>query len=428
MKEKKGNLLRDDFRSALIEKLIDVLSRTKLDNNFFLDSAAFYDLADFDKKFAKKPIGELIQSYVSDSPIMDFLFEVLSEEIQQTRKYDSNVESLPLTEIEEYRDLSSLVERLVKDFESLPRSYKLFIKLPTWGLKDVLETERFELSTALSLISPSQEFSSTFPPPIYAPRRRPKFSFFFSSKEREQRLDWEDYYIYCEIAVQGFIGIYEDTSPLKRASFLVRAFCGLCLVLQLFETGYTVYPAEDVYLKVYEKIGDKWNTKKPRLLPTEFVQGLEKLSLHESFSPYQGILKRPKMILATLKKLFSNEQENEKLLRAAQWYFDSYCGDNELFSFVKATICLELLLGEKKLSEKTGVVELLRTRCAYLIGLSQKDREQIEQDFTEIYTTRSNIVHNGKDKLTKLEKTSLYKLRRLCARVIKKEIQLTLSS
>lgn len=414
--------IRDDLRPALIGKLTDILGRISLSNNFFIDSTPFRELADIDERFAKKQNGRRSQDYVSERPLEDFMFEFLSEEIQSTRTYDSDAEELPLSKIEEYRDLPSVAERLVSEFESLPRHYKLFIRLPVWGLKEILSAERVELSDSLSLINPGQEFTATFTPPIYRPRRRNPFSFLFSLEAREPRLDWQSYYVYCEINVEGFVGIYEDTTPIKSADFLVRALCGLGLVLQLFEMNYSP-TLDDVYLKIYESNGDKWDAKKARLLSTELAQGLEKLSLQGPFTP--TITPRQRYALNEIKRLFSNEQKYEKLLRAARWYFDSYCGDNELLAFVKATICLEMLLGEKKLSEKTGVMELIRTRCAYLIGLDHTDREQIEKDFTEIYKTRSNIVHNGQDRLTKPEKESLYKLRWLCYRVIKKEIDLT---
>ncbi|HEX8774905.1 MAG TPA: hypothetical protein VF735_15130 [Pyrinomonadaceae bacterium] len=422
MTEKKAKPLRDDFRPALIDKLTDVLTRTKINNNLFIEYKTFNELADLDLQLAKKPIGKLSKDYVTDSPLVDFLFEVLAEEIHGSRKYDSQVEPILLTEIEKYKDPHSLADRLVKDFESLPREYKLYIKLPIFFFKEILGTERFELSSALSLVYPSEEFKSSFPPPIYEPRRRRSFSLFSFAKETEQRLDW-DYRVYCEVSIQGFIGIYEDTSPIKRCSFLVRAFCGLSLALQLFETDFT-FLAEDAYLKIYEKNENKWNAKKTRVLPTEFAQGLDKLRLQESFIPKEIINKRPQFILSVLKKLFSNEQENERILRAAQWYFDSYCGDNELLSFVKSTICLEILLGDKKVSDLIGIMELLRNRCAYLIGSNQIEREQILKDFNEIYRTRSEIVHNGQNRLTKLERESLFKLRQLCARVIRKETQL----
>jgi hypothetical protein len=414
--------IKPDVRLPLIEKLTDILSRVEIENNRFINYKIFYELTDLEETLEKKESGKLSKRFVTDSPLIDFFLEELSEEIQRTRKFDSTIQRYPLTQIEEYKNPSSLAERLVRDFESLPREYKIFIKLPVYGFVNILGTDRFELSNALNLVIPNDEFEATFKAPVYEPRRR-TFSLFAKSPQ-EQTLYWEPYYVYSEITQQGFIGIYEDTAPLKRASYLVRALCGLGLALGLFGTGFSI-SIEDTYLSVYQKAGDEWASKKIRPLPTEFVQGLEKLNLAAAYEQTPGkISMRPTLILATLKKLFSDEEENEKLLRAAQWYFDSYCGDNELLSFVKAAICLEMLLGDKSESAKMGVMELLRNRCAYFIGSTRKEREQIIKDFNEIYSTRSDIVHNGQNILTKRERISLYKLRSLCARVINKEARI----
>ena len=57
-----------------------------------------------------------------------------------------------------------------------------------------------------------------------------------------------------------------------------------------------------------------------------------------------------------------------RIVRASQWFFDSHTGQDELLSFVQSMVVLEILLGEKRPSEEIGLSELLRNRCAYLIG------------------------------------------------------------
>lgn len=67
----------------------------------------------------------------------------------------------------------------------------------------------------------------------------------------------------------------------------------------------------------------------------------------------------------------------KKLRNACCWLFDSYCGENELLSFVQATITLEILLGDKSESDKVGLGSLLKNRCAYLLGKTSKERNII---------------------------------------------------
>ena len=76
-----------------------------------------------------------------------------------------------------------------------------------------------------------------------------------------------------------------------------------------------------------------------------------------------------KYILPSIKTVFSNPEKAKRILLGAQWLFDSYCGRNELLSFIQVIIVLEILLGGVKTnSHGIGLGKLLGNRCAYLIG------------------------------------------------------------
>ena len=87
-------------------------------------------------------------------------------------------------------------------------------------------------------------------------------------------------------------------------------------------------------------------------------------------------------------------------------------------------IVLEILLGEEDRSDEIGLGELLRNRCAYLIGKTHKQRSEILRDFNRIYAVRSLIVHRGKSRLTPDERSLFHKLRWMCRRVIEEELTL----
>ena len=73
---------------------------------------------------------------------------------------------------------------------------------------------------------------------------------------------------------------------------------------------------------------------------------------------------------------------------------------------------------------KSGLGELLRNRCAYLIGTTHDQRKEILDEFKEIYDVRSKIVHRGKARLNLHERTLFSKLQWVCRRVIQEEIKL----
>ena len=122
--------------------------------------------------------------------------------------------------------------------------------------------------------------------------------------------------------------------------------------------------------------------------------------------------------------VFSAVPSPRRILLAAQWLFDSYGGTDEMLSFVQAAVVLEILLGDKAVSDVVGLGELLRNRCAYLISRSQVQREEILSEFPRIYAVRSKIVHEGKKRLNQEEWRLFSRLRWMFARVIQSEVQL----
>lgn len=350
-------------------------------------------------------------------------FELLTERLQQNRKYDSEVDKVLLTTFNEFSETTSLTEDLIQDFESLPQDYKCFVALPLFNLKEAAGEQQHEFSDALSLIFTDEQHNLKFPAPSFSPTTK-KFSLFaFGRRDQDHKLDWVDYFPYLEVTVSGFIGIWEETSPLKKVSLLIRSFCGLALALRLFELSFPTWPSE-AYMAVYAKLKDGWTAKKTRTLSTELVQGIDRLRLHTRFADDMVSKRELQIVFAELRRVFQKEQENQDLLLAARWYFDSFCGDSELLAFIKATICLEILLGDKKLTDIVGLGKLMSNRCAYLISTSQRERDEVLNDFDKIYATRSRIVHSGKDRLTNTERDDLSNLRWLCSRVLRKEIKL----
>ena len=93
-------------------------------------------------------------------------------------------------------------------------------------------------------------------------------------------------------------------------------------------------------------------------------------------------------------------------------------------SFVQSMVVLEILLGDEETSDEIGLGELLRNRCAYLIGKSHQQRSDRLREFKEIYRVRSQIVHSGKSRLTPHERVLFDTLRWMCRRVIHEELSL----
>ena len=87
-------------------------------------------------------------------------------------------------------------------------------------------------------------------------------------------------------------------------------------------------------------------------------------------------------------------------------------------------VAMEILLSVESMSGVIGIQETLANRCAYLIGNSYSQRENILKDFKRIYDIRSDIIHEGKSRLSYEEQRMFERLRWMCRRVIHEELKL----
>jgi hypothetical protein len=99
--------------------------------------------------------------------------------------------------------------------------------------------------------------------------------------------------------------------------------------------------------------------------------------------------------------------KSKPIILASQWLFDSHTGHDEL-SYVQAMVVLEILLGDKAMSDEIGLGRLLGNRCAYLIGVNHEQRSELLRRFSDIYAVRSEIVHRGKHRLNVKERGLLH--------------------
>jgi hypothetical protein len=89
--------------------------------------------------------------------------------------------------------------------------------------------------------------------------------------------------------------------------------------------------------------------------------------------------------LHEIRAVFSSGAKGNPILLAAQWFLESQTGRDELLNYVQAMVVLEILLGDQAMSDDIGVGNLIRNRCAYLIGNTHEQRGRILRNFSEIY-------------------------------------------
>lgn len=373
------------------------------------------------------PVRQQLERYIGELPFTHFATELLSKNLFEKGKYDSSSEPLSLTEIPEHLDPKELANYLVDEFESLPWSYSLTIELGgDIGKLFAKSLPTFAISDFMRLITPNEKFAALFP-----------------LKSGVEAIDtslgggilgflpppkWNPESTYLQVDIEGFIGRYGDSATFEEVLALFKAFCGLGIALRLFKVKY-IYrpiPAKAKFF-VHRKVDGTWSIEKAIELDSSTSDTFNDLildDLNEQLSTEKDKVVWMQKVLEDMACVFRNHHNSQKIILASQWLLDSCSGRNELLSFVQTVVAMEILLGEKAISDLLGLGELLRNRCAYLISGSHKQREEILSDFKKIYELRSCIVHRGKAKLTLNERSLFSKLQWMCRRVIQEEVNL----
>nr|WP_249787819.1 HEPN domain-containing protein [Bradyrhizobium sp. IC3123] len=236
--------------------------------------------------------------------------------------------------------------------------------------------------------------------------------------------------IYLQVDAQGFIGPYGGSQPHLEAIRALRAFSGLGLALGLFEVSSDYLPQSppsDILLH-RQDAGGEFVAVRTISLDDGISRTIKRLRLSGFIDLLGDPKRRSQFVTSTfflIQAALSGGKKADLIFLASQWFFDGHShGSDQLLKFVQTMIVLEILLGDKASSDQTGLNVLLRNRCAYLIGTSQEDRAEVLEWFRKIYDVRSEIVHTGKHALSTSELELFARLRWICRRVIRKEIEL----
>jgi len=424
--------LHQDCKNQLIEKLAKQLGTIDVTNNLFLDvrSTAVAFLGASAPLPKHGSVAKNLESYIGEWPFYNFLHGYLSKELHEQQEYDSSIPVCKLTDIKQYSNIEKTAERLVETFDSLPWEYTFSIKFKPF-LLSIFEgtSNRFQLSDTISLVKPDGQLVEEYPLPP-ANRNMDMALLLLSGKKiyREKSYEeWDRKSVCLQFNTNGFIG-KSSTQTSENVVFALKAFCGLSIALRLIKVEHS-YPlaSPQMYFYIHRNIDGKWVIDDKKDLMEDLSRTISDLVFHDLKGSLDNDIKKKdwmKSCLYKLKKVFSNNEQSERLLLAGQWFFESCTGRNELLSFVQAMVALEILLGDKAASDVVGLNELLGNRCAYLISVNHAQREEILKEFKEIYNIRSEIVHRGKSKLRAKERALLDKLQWYCRRVIEKEIEL----
>lgn len=418
--------LHPECQRRLNEFLVEALPHFEVQHGNLLRSTSFSELnraSDILPKYQKDQAAQ----WISDNPVGDFAHDTLSEKLRSLYSYQKEQPPRPLIELPEFQNVAAEASDLVESFISLPWHYSLFVRLPlnsTDFTAGAFGTKRLPLSDSLAMVQ-GKEISENLYPVIGGEEEPLSLTFFLNYRKGPAR--WRPESFYLQGDVYGFVPEFRSTTPVEDFEFAVRSFAGLGLAVEAFSLKRmpSMVPLE-LEVFVYRESDQGMELRRSHAIRAEYGESLGKLDWADTLKglPTEKAKSFLERRQAYLMVAFNDSPELRRLRRAGQWYFDSLCGANELLSFVQATVALEIVLGEKAVSNIVGLGELMANRCAYLIGKTGRERTEVLQKFRSLYATRSQIVHSGKNRLTGRERADLWELRWMCKRVIQEELEL----
>jgi hypothetical protein len=406
-------------RVRLVKSIRYVLEHTEILNNSTLpgDSARRFEQV----LSALDPTDqEAIRNFISDAPMTEFIYHFMLPKLRHLeRVVDVKV---PLSSIPGFTDLDALADEIATAIGTLPWSYKFAVQLPQGITARLPRDFVWDLGDDVSIARGNGIAGRFQYPNLLGNNLREELTVFPSDGQPRAHL---------LVGVKGLVDIWQGTRPFFLGLDRAKAIYGLMMALGLVNHVFD-WERELEYVKVHVFRGEAGaplhfvgSATFGRAL-SETINGLlagngTDTSSREAWGRTIG-----GHLNAIRRVLNADEATRDRLLLGAQWFFESYGGDNQLLCFIQTMVCLEILVGEELKTDqpRLGISELIRNRVAYLIGKDMAERNHILDKFGSIYKVRSEIVHRGHSRLTAEQRGYHATLRDYCARVLRAEMEL----
>ncbi|CAN7546089.1 hypothetical protein [Bosea sp. LjRoot237] len=315
-------------------------------------------------------------------------------------------------------DASTLADELVGALERLPNKYTFLVPLSA-QLGSLLQSgqNEFIVNDHICLVRAGEDFWQRFPATDPTPTRRVGDALIGMQRTIPQGR------IVLQITLDGYVSCFGHTATVQDALLITKAFVAFC-VAEILVGGQRAWDSnEQAQLIVYR--GTEFEPVARQPFDNDASNYLLNLQMHSTL-PLEGEASWRKRFEEGLTRIggwLGRGVGARRLQLAGRWLFDSSATSDDVTGFVQAMIVLETLLGEGDPSNRNAISlgELLRNRCAYLLGETSEQRRYILEVFPKIYAVRSAIVHGGHHRLSSEEQGLLSELRQLCGRVIRAE-------
>ncbi|TPW24230.1 hypothetical protein FH712_09950 [Marinobacter nauticus] len=384
-----------------------------------ISSEIIRDLSCVDRVFPTRgAVADKIEKYIGSEPSVKFFYSRVMEWLYDDVGYVESKPDFNLVESGIIGSEEEIVDRLIRDFQSLPYSYCFSLPLHD-DLFHVFD-KNVEFVPGVSVSRFDELYRQAFPDKV-AGLGLMGIGSFVNDK-------WKENAKVLQFNFEGFVSGFLDTRPYEEAINELRSFFGICIGLGLVSVNASRSDVNPSFsFDVHVSSGEIWLPVRSHALDNEDLALIMRLTddgdrwdqaVRDGMSGYY------KDQIAYFYGASQSSEMYQRIKLSSIWLYNSYKSIDPMMSVVQATVAAEILLGDKGESDIIGINKLLSNRCAYLIGESESDRAKIIKDFKSAYDLRSKIVHSGKNFISSDETRVLYNLWGILVKVIQKEIRM----
>ena len=330
--------LHEGCKTRLKERLSEALTNAKVNNLSFVNRQSLFEVLEQESVLPTTGnVRDELESYISESPFFDFVYGSLSKKINEGQQYNNDHPEEPLSYLDEYSDLQLVAENLIEEFSSLPWEYAFTFKLGAPIAKYITE-EVTQISPDIRVLNVGNELVNNFPLHSGIPGRD-QYLHGGGLLGLASPAEWKEDMLYVQINSTGFVGKFVSTTPEVQAIETLKSFLGLLIAMRAIEVGYS-YSSSTIKSRAYiHRKNGEWSIEDSIELADEVSKTISDLKVVNLGGTLDSDERKRGFVSNRLKLLSKalSQEESEKLRLAGRWLFDSYCGTNELLSFIQTT-------------------------------------------------------------------------------------------
>lgn len=406
-------------RSMLIDQLTALLPTLPIVAKCFLPQSGERQLRSLDEGGSKNALPaafrQKLKDMIDDHPIAEFCADRVQDLVW--RNSLGSIEDVnPLMALVPATDFNMLAREIVAALAALPLTYTIVCALPR-PLQALLPPahSHFQVADGVSLERVSSAFWERFP--VTEPPGLGQLGG-LGALGADRKMYLGELAVVMEI--KGLISSRRPTRTWVDAVLRFKAFLGLCIARGVVARSYSPDGPQPIMLHAY---GAMQQLVVSRSLEPDSDRFLREIKL--GYEPQSKITEA----LVAIGRVLSGQQRFQRIVLASRWLFDCSASGDELMAYIQGVTVLETLVGEPEAAKKgdVSITEVLRSRCAYMLGQSTGERDHLRALIGKIYDVRSRIVHDGQHHLSGPQRELLGQLRLLCGRVLNHEAQVAIA-